>query len=89
VDAVEPAEAAPSFKCGLYRDGKWFHNEYGSRYELRKMGTWQLLEGRFTVPEGNITGHLALEKRLRAPVSITLYFDDVELIELDDDATKD
>ncbi|MGI5924584.1 MAG: glycoside hydrolase [Lentisphaeria bacterium] len=84
VDAVEPAEAAPSFKCGLYRDGKWFHNEYGSRYDLSKMGTWQLLEGRFTVPEGNITGHLALEKRLRAPVSITLYFDDVELIELDD-----
>ena len=47
------------------------------------MGTWQLLEGRFTAPEGEVTGHLALEKRMRVPVSITLYFDDVELIELD------
>ena len=31
VDAVDPADAAPGFKCGLHRDGKWFNNEYTSR----------------------------------------------------------
>ena len=40
------------------------------------------------MPEGEVTGSLALEKRMRVPVSITLYFDDMELIELDD-AAKD
>lgn len=82
VDAVEPAQAAPGFKCGLYRDGAWLTNVYSSRYDLSKMGTWQLLEGTFTVPEGASSGHLALEKRERATVSATLYLDDVELIDL-------
>ncbi len=83
VDEVEPADAAPGFKCGLYRDGKWLHNEYTRRYDLSKMGAWQLLESRFKVPEGATSGHLALETRMRTPVSIRLHFDDVELVELD------
>ncbi|NLS92343.1 MAG: hypothetical protein GXX96_09285 [Planctomycetaceae bacterium] len=83
VDAVEPADAAPGFKCGLYRHGKWLYNEYTSRYDLSKIGAWQLLESRFTVPEDATSGHLALEKRMRVPVSIRLHFDDVELVELD------
>jgi hypothetical protein len=79
VDALDPAQTGPGFKCEVSKDGKYLVNFFTPTYDLKKLKTWQRLETTFTVPDGATHGRLALERRTKQPVNATLYVDDLEL----------
>ena len=79
VDALEPGDFAPCFKCGVYKEREWVTNFFTPQYDLSKLGTWQELKCTFTAPDNATSGRIALEKRTTEAVTATLYFDDVEL----------
>lgn len=80
VDAVDPGNFAPCFKCGINEDKKWLTNFFTPQYDLSKLGTWQELTCTFTAPDNATSGHIALEKRTTEAVTGKLYIDDVELV---------
>ena len=80
VDRYEPTDRPPLLKCGFDRTlGGHLRNELTSRYDLKRRGTWQRLEGTFTVPVEPTKCHIAVEKGGTHPVAAELYLDDVTL----------
>lgn len=78
--AIDDPKHAPYVKMGLVAaDGKWFHNESSSRYDTAKLGTWQVLKGKFVAPANTAAGHFAVEKGGTPPRRATILLDDVRL----------
>ncbi|MDH7569051.1 MAG: DUF4832 domain-containing protein [Armatimonadota bacterium] len=80
VEQIEGGEA-PYLKIGLTdAEGKWLENHPTTSYDLKKLGTWQLLQGYVETTPDTAGGHLAIEKgNLGAKARITLRLDDVRL----------
>ena len=80
VERYEPADRPPFLKCGFDRTaGGHLRNESTSRYDLKRRGTWQRLEGIFRVPAEPTKCHMAVEKGGTHPVTAELCLDDVML----------
>lgn len=80
VDRYDPAGKPPFLKCELSRvAGGHIRNELTSRYDLGKPGTWQRLEGVFTVPDEPVVCWLAMEKGGTHAATADLYLDDVAI----------
>ncbi len=80
VDRYDPAGRPPFLKCQFTRPGgEHLRNDLTSRYDLARPGTWQRLEGSFTVPDEPTVCRLAVEKGGTHPVDGDLYVDDITL----------
>lgn len=81
VDEISRQDKAPYLKVGINEaGGKWITNFSTNPYDLKRVGTWQKLEGNADLPANAATADLALEKGDNStPVTLKLRLDDVKL----------
>ncbi|MGE5532567.1 MAG: DUF4832 domain-containing protein, partial [Bacteroidota bacterium] len=81
MDECSSKQMAPYLKIGVNgTDGKWITNFSTERYDLGKLGAWQLLQGTAELPANAATADLAIEKGDNTtPVTLKLWLDDVKL----------
>jgi len=81
VEECAPKQPAPYLKIGVNdAKGKWITNFSTEKYDLTKLGTWQLLEGLGDLPASAYTVDLAVETGdVNASLTTTLRLDDVKL----------
>lgn len=79
VEAIEPTRFPPHMKIGANRaDGTWLTNYSTIKYDLDRMGTWQLLEGIFEISPEAASFDLAIETGTNdVPISARIRVDDV------------
>lgn len=80
VEECSSNKLAPYLKVGINSAAKWITNFSTQKYDLSKLGTWQLLEGTADLPADAATADFAIEKGDNGtPVTVKLRLDDVKL----------
>lgn len=80
VEECSSNKLAPYLKVGVNSATKWITNFSTQKYDLSKLGTWQLLEGVADLPAEAVTADFAIEKGDNStPVTVKLRLDDVKL----------
>jgi len=80
VEKIEPG-LAPYVKLGVNAgDGTWITNTNSNPYDLRRIGTWQLLVADGETPPTAATADIAIEKSvLETPIAAAIRIRDVKL----------
>ena len=81
VESMEPDGHAPYLKIGVNNaEGKWIENHSSGKYDLEKLGTWQLLQVTAEVPIEAGSADIAIEKGAHStPITARIRLDDVKL----------
>lgn len=80
VEQCSADKLPPYLKVGVNSPTKWITNFSTPKYDLAKLGTWQLLEGVADLPANAATADFAIEKGDNSsPVTVKLRLDDVKL----------
>ncbi|MBC7288923.1 MAG: DUF4832 domain-containing protein, partial [Armatimonadetes bacterium] len=81
VEAIDPPDFPPHVKIGANRaDGKWIANYTTNKYDLSRIGTWQLLQGIFEITPEAASFDLCVETgTFDVPITARIRLDDVKL----------
>lgn len=80
VDEIGAGIPAPSARVSVRSQGVTRRSFTTNAYDLARLGTWQLLQVEFTVPEGTDAAYVAVNTNTREPQQVRMYLDDVAIV---------
>ncbi len=81
VDQIEPESLPPYAKVGVHdAEGEWVANIVTNRYDMHKIGQWQLLQATAETPLNAARGQFALERgSSEATTRVRIWLDEISL----------
>ncbi len=88
VDEIGEDAPAPSARVSVRSNGVTQQSFQTNAYDLAQSGTWQLLQGEFTVPDGTDAAYIAVNTGTKDPQTVRMYLDDVSIVSADTPARE-
>ncbi len=83
VDEIGEGVPAPNARVSVRSKGVTRQSFQTNAYDLTRPGTWQLLQGEFTVPEGTDAAYIAVNTGTKDAQTVRMYLDDVSIVAAD------
>ncbi len=83
VDEFEGEAPAPNARVSVRSKGVTRRSFETGKYDLSRLGEWQLLEREFTVPDETDAAYIAVNTRSHDAQTVRMYLDDVAIVAAD------